>query len=758
MFKVLAAAFVLATLPFPAHAGFLIAGIGAIISTVGGWLAAGGVVGFLANTGLAFLASAVSALIAKAGMKQQDVFRELQDPNSLPTYRFAYGQGWVPGTPAPVRVKGRYIYACYILNSRPSEGPFTLYLDKREVVGNGANPYDFNGPGVNGTNGQFANGGRGPFLWYWIGRGGQTRPPQRFLDDVPDFYEPTDGWRGLTVLWAIFRAGNDEEFADRWPAAPPEVIVDGKWSRVWDPRDVTQNPDNPATWKWSRNQALCTLDALMRNPVRPYPVQHLWIESFNWAADVADVPFPVKVGDPIPRFSVDGVLVWSEGSEIEDQVNPLLAAGAGRWLRAYGQLGILPATYSAPVGEIVEVMSEAEMVFERWRPGDELYTEAYVNFTSPLRAYESATTPTYKVVGAEALDSTGPRPLKLDLSFIHDYRQGQYVSKIEVMRTRMQKSISFTGAPDTVNLLAGANLTMNLPAPYTSRNGVYKVEQTSPADDAMGSSGQVALSNPMIVRQESPSIYSWNPAVDEQDMVEEFFDGVLDGLSPPTSLIVSSGAEVALESGNSVFPRAMFRFTQVNIARITGYEWVLERRLTAGPLPTWVAEANGAIQEDEDVVTLEGYTGPLSNGVDYRIGVRSVASTRGISVFDPKALMGTKSSYTYSSTFRASVGASLAPAPTPLGATPVVSGITVRYRTPNVNGFSTMEIYASDTNNINTATFLFGPLSPGKNAVVSQTETGLTDGQTRYYWARSRDNRGFLSPFSPVMSATFSEA
>ena len=120
--------------------------------------------------------------------------------------------------------------------------------------------------------------------------------------------------------------------------------------------------------------------------------------------------------------------------------------------------------------------------------------------------------------------------------------------------------------------------------------------------------------------------------------------------------------------------------------------------------------------------------------------------------------MGTKSSYTYSSTFRASVGASLAPAPTPLGATPVVSGITVRYRTPNVNGFSTMEIYASDTNNINTATFLFGPLSPGKNAVVSQTETGLTDGQTRYYWARSRDNRGFLSPFSPVMSATFSEA
>lgn len=202
----------------------------------------------------------------------------------------------------------------------------------------------------------------------------------------------------------------------------------------------------------------------------------------------------------------------------------------------------------------------------------------------------------------------------------------------------------------------------------------------------------------------------------------------------------------------------MFRFTQVNTARITGYEWVLERR-TTGPVPTWVQEARGAIEKDEDVVTIEGYTGPLSNGTDYRIGVRSVASTRGGFNFNNiKDTLGSKSVYTYSSTFRASIGPAAAPAPTPLDATPGVSGITVRYRTPNVNGFASMEIYASNTNNVDTAIFLFGPLSPGKNVVISQTEGGLTDGRTRYYWARSRDNRGFLSPFSTVISATYTEA
>lgn len=754
MYRIIPYLLVALTAPLPAHAGFIAAGIGAIISTVGGWLAAGGVVGFLANSGLAFLASSVSAFIASKSAKQADVFRELQQADSLPVYRFAYGQGWVPGTPAPVRVKGRSLYACYILNSRPSQGPFTLYLDKRRVTPNGNDPYDFNGPGANGTNGWFGSGSSGPHLWYWISRGDQTGPPKYFLDNAPEYFNSTDGWRGLTVLWVRFRAGSDDDFADRWPSAPPEVIVSGRWSKIWDPRDPTQSQANPNTWKWSRNQALCALDALMNNPVRPYPLEHIWVDSFSWAADVADIPLPVKNGAPPPRFQVDGVLSWSEGAEIEDQVNPLLAAGASRWLRAYGQLGILPAVYSEPVDTITEVLQEQEMVFESWRPSEQLYTEAYANFTSSDRAYEAATTPTYSVAGAQAADSTGPRPMKVELGFVQDYRQAQYICKIEVMRTRMQKSMSFMAPPEHVDCLAGSNVTVQLAAPFSSRNGVYKVEEASPSEDPLGLSGGVAFRMPVTLRQESSSIYSWNPATEEKDMPIEDFDPDFDQLEPPSFVVASSGSEVALQSGNATLPRGLFVFPQVASARVTSYEWTLQRRREGLPV-TWITEANGTIPADTSVTNLEGFTPALSNGPSYRVGVKSVASSRNVSSAGDNLASSVRSAFRFSNTFVGSIGDSLSPAPTPISATANSSGITVTYRSPNSNSFASMEIYASDTNDIETASYVFGPLSPGKNAVVSQTETGLTSGQTRYYWARSKDTQGRLSSFSSVMSATF---
>lgn len=743
MLKLVWVSLVIATAPVPAEAGFIVAAISAAFSTISGWLAAGGITGFVANTAAALLASAVQMFVARRAAKQQDIFRELQEPTSLPVYRFVYGQGWAPGTPAPVRVKGRSIYACYILNSLPSQGPFTLYLDKREVQYTG-DPFDFSGPGASGANGKFAPGSYGPHVRFWIGRGDQISPPQAFLNEASEHYQSSDGWRGRTVLWAVFRAGKDEEFNERWPSAPPEVIVDGKWTFVWDPRDATQSFDDPSTWKWSRNQALCVLHALIRNPVKPYPIEHLWIDSFKWAADVADTTFEVKEGEPINQFSADGVLSWAEGTEIEDQVAPLLAAGASRWVRAFGKLGILPATFTAPVGVISEVLSEQEMIYESLRSGDELYTEAYAEVTLPSRAYESGVCPTYIVPGAQDEDGTGPRPLKLDLPFVHDHRQGQHICKIEVMRTRMQKSATLVAPPESINYLSGANVQMGLPSPYSSRNGTYKIEMMTPGEDLLGLSGGVALRVPMTLREESPEIYAWDHQQEERDMEEVEFDPNLNDLSPPASLTVSTGAAVALVSGNSVFPRALFQFAKSSSARTSGYEWKVEKEKIVGAVTLWDEQASGTInQTEESPAVMEGYTGTLMEGARYRIGVRATS------------VSGSKSEYLYSSTFTASAGAALAPPPTPISATKVATGIQVRYRTPNVEGFASMEIYVSSTNNVNSASFLFGPLSPGRNVEVSQTQTGLSAGQTRYYWARSRDTRGFLSNFSSVLSATF---
>jgi hypothetical protein len=158
------------TLATPAFAdiGSLVLGIGTwLTSTFGATLG-----GLLLNLGASFLLSTAATLL-RGTPKQSDIIRELQQPSSLPVWRFVYGSGWAPGTPAPVRVKGKFLYACFILNSRPSAGPFTVFFDKRAVEATG-DPYDFGGAGAVATNAPFAS-----HCNYWIGRGDQTSPPAR---------------------------------------------------------------------------------------------------------------------------------------------------------------------------------------------------------------------------------------------------------------------------------------------------------------------------------------------------------------------------------------------------------------------------------------------------------------------------------------------------------------------------------------------------------------------------------------------------
>lgn len=308
--------------------------------------------------GAALMQLGASILLSKAAQalagkpKQAQVIRELTQPESLPPWRHVYGKARAAGSPAPVRVKGSILYGCFILNSRPSAGPFTLYLDKREVAASG-DPYDFAGAGASATVAPFAG-----HCTYWIGRGDQVGPPAQILAEAPDQFEASDGWRGLTVIWLRLHVGANESRATRWPATPPEVMVDGKWSLVWDPRDSDQDSDDASTWAWSANQALCTLDALRQNPLRRYGSRHLWIETFAWAADVADEAVPVKAGGTIPRYEANGTLVFANGAEIEDQVMPLAEAGAARFIRVGGQLGLVPGCWREPTMALTDVLAD----------------------------------------------------------------------------------------------------------------------------------------------------------------------------------------------------------------------------------------------------------------------------------------------------------------------------------------------------------------------------------------------------------------
>ncbi|MFD2842338.1 hypothetical protein [Paracoccus cavernae] len=314
--------------------------LGAGAAATAGFAIVSGVVQMALSVGLSM---AVQALRGKP--KQETQRAELVVPTSLPAYRHVYGKTWAPGTPVGWKVRGRSLYICYLLNSRPSAGPFTVYLDKRKVELTG-DAFDFNGGGANGTNWPFGPGASGPHVWIWIGRGDQRKCPDYIVANSGGHFQASDAWRGRTVLWARFRLGSDDDRAERWPSPTPELTVDGNWSLVHDPRD--------GVTKFSRNQGLIALDALRSNPARPYGDAYLRMDTFAWAADVADQAVALKGGGYQPRYRCDGVLVYGDGAELEDQIQPLLDAGGARLTRIGGKLAIVPGVLRYSVKTITE--------------------------------------------------------------------------------------------------------------------------------------------------------------------------------------------------------------------------------------------------------------------------------------------------------------------------------------------------------------------------------------------------------------------
>lgn len=717
--------------PNPALAGPVIAGIQAI----GGWITGGltSVFGATVATALTQLGASIllSAVARKLGPKprQQDVIRELTLPNSLPPYRLVYGECRAPGTPAPVLVKGDVLYGCFILNSRPSTGPFTLFLDKREVEASG-DPYDFEGPGAAATNDPFVSHCR-----YWIGRGDQTSPPDDILAEASDLFDAADGWSGLTVLWLRLVAGANAKRVERWPATPPEVMVDGKWSLLWDPRDSGQDPDDPDTWGWSANQALCVLDALRCNPLRPYANRHLLVDMFADAASVADEAVPVKAGGTIPRYAVNGVLPFSDGTELEDQIEPLLAAGASRAMRVGGKLGIVAGAWVPPVMALDDVLEDEGLRFARYRPSDDLVTAVTATYTSPDREWEDAATPAYTLAGAQAEDGGVEKLGQYDLRLITDHRQAQRVAKILGMRTRMQRSLGGVFPPAAFDLIGGATVTVTLPAPYTHRSGTYEVEEVNPGIDPLGIEG-LAMRVGLQLREASAEAYAWDHTTDEQDVTVASFDPTIKAPQPIDDLTSVSDDTTAIIQAGRLVARVYFSFDPSPSAGATAYEW--EYRVDTGE---WQSGGGIDASVDDGAGRVFGYLAPVEVGRDYTVRVRPVGITGA-------------SYWVASAPVTASTGVALAGVPTPIDAVGSSGAILFRFRAPNDDAVQSLEIWAADTDDIGAASFLSGPHYAAPNAVVEATEESLPPSKTRYYFARSIDYNGEKSAFSGSVTAT----
>lgn len=557
----------------------------------------------------------LNAALNSRGNKSQarDTSAQLREETEKPAYRVPYGYTRVSGTPAPCRIVGGVGYACYILSSRPSEGGFQLYLDNRLVEYTG-DPYNFNaGGGATATNDPFGGG----LLRFWFGKGSQTTPPVDITNEAPqsverpDLFKTTDAWTGCTVCWIRFEYNKDGA-SDRWISAPPFCDVEGKWTKVYDLRD--------GVTRWSRNQALCTLDAALNSPIKPYTLDGVLIEQFKAQADIADELVTLKSGDTEPRYCVDGVLVW-DSRELEDQLIPLYMAGASRPIRASGLLGISAGKWIEPSGTITDFKGDSFSI-DTLADGAG-YTEILTSYVSADRGYEDAELEAYDIAGALDDANGVPSVFQLALPMVTSATQAQRLQKIEANRVKRQVTVDCWVGPEHINLISGGNTTLSIgTSPFDRWNGVYDVQSTNPTVGVFDEGSGAAMRNQISMLATGPEVYDWNPATDEKDVDVPDFDAFLKPLTSPSGLSALFDNTTEINTGSGIIETIEITFTPANTELVDYYELQYRDDVTNA----WVTLPSVS-PESEVGGVIKANVYPIVIGRQYDIRVRNAYGT-----------------------------------------------------------------------------------------------------------------------------------
>jgi len=683
----------------------------------------------------------LSALLnfgAAALLPTPNAKRELTIPRSRPPKRFVYGRVRVYGSPAPWRVKRKVLYGCLLLNSRPSAGgTVQVYFDKRAATIETGDVYDFDGAGGYLSIEDFPDFRSGGDLTdsaprIWIGRGDQSGPPAAILAEAGDLFRSTDAWTGRTVMWVRLVIGPKDKRAKRWRATPPDIEVEADWSRVYDPRDEDQDPDDASTWTYSNNQALCALDALRTNPIRQYPLDQIHLESFIEAADDADDSIArFYAGTPESRYTVNGIIIW-RGGELADQIAPLAAAGAGSFARIAGRVGFVSGVYRTPLLTVTDFIESGGIDFSVLRPARETPAFVKVVYIDPARDWQESELPPLAVPGVTF--GTGEEAVQeVRLDFCTSPTQAMRVQKILALRIAAQKRLSVVLWPDAMNLVAGAGFLTNFPTPLTRLNGEWVVEAADPAVWLSSDPDEIALRVPVAGRENSAGIYAWTPATDEIEQVSALFDPTVPDSSAPDEIFVATGDGVSIRN----VLRIKFSFDPVE--DIDEYEW--EYRADSDP---WLS---GGFLGGEQLDDLDRVFAVIdvSPGIDYVFRVRSVISrtTRNQEVSD----------WVESAPVRAlPTGIDLAP-PESGTATGGAGQITAQFTAPNSADYLGVEFWGSSTDVVGDA-ILLGTVFGAQNTVAAYVETGLGSAETRYYFARSVGDFDTRSSFTASVNAT----
>ena len=288
------------------------------------------------------------------------------------------------------------------------------------------------------------------------------------------------------------------------------AVVHGK--KVFDLREGAQDPDDPSTWAWSENSALCAADYLHGELGAAYGTEINEDELIASATNSDEPVTLVCLPGTEKRYRTNGPV--SSGDTPETNLNLLCGAMAGTCVFSGGEWFVQSGMYREPamlaltVDDLLGPVSTNLNLSRK-----DLCNTVTGTFLSPLDGYVPIAFKPYQSVAAVAEDDGVVSTHDLSLPLTNSNSAAQRLAKIYCQRLRRQASatvtanlkamqcrggdvIPFTFAPNgwTAETFEVAEWKLNLPT--EEKNPLHSVSLT--------------------LRQTDAGVYDWTPGTDEQ--------------------------------------------------------------------------------------------------------------------------------------------------------------------------------------------------------------------------------------------------
>jgi len=299
---------------------------------------------------------------------------------------------------------------------------------------------------------------------------------------------------------------------DKFPQGLPNVTAMVKGAKVYDPRDTSQSPTNPASWKYTNNAALVAAHFLHTRKAVPY--SRIVKGALITAANVCSELVAKKGGGTEPRYRANGVYTYDQNPM--EALDELAATMAGSIVDAGGHWTIKAGAWTAPVVSLgdADIVSEFRCTprFSR----QDTYNGVRGTYFSPENDWAAADFPAVK--NDTYKDWDGGVRLWKDVSYpyITSASQAQRVAKIDLEKNRQQVMIEADFKLKALRAQPGDNITLTrsnlgwVNKPFEVQKWDFKVVPAAGAEGTGGASGGACLAVGITAQETAPAVYQWN--------------------------------------------------------------------------------------------------------------------------------------------------------------------------------------------------------------------------------------------------------